>query len=847
MNIQPIGLSKNEVIEKRHQFGFNELPTDKSDGVFKIIWTILTEPMIGLLIIGAVIYLLLGDHGEALLMIFSVLVIISIELFQEKRSKKSLEALRNLANPKTKVIRDGVQLLIPSREVVPGDILVLIEGDRISADGKIISATNLQVDESLLTGESVPVSKRQYDATDKQNKPGGNNTPWVFSGSLIVKGHGFAKVTSIGINTEVGKIGQTLNSFETEKTQLQKETSVFIKKIAIFGISACILLIFVYGITKGDWLKAILAGITMAMGALPEEFPIVLTLFLIMGAWRLAQKNVLARRAATIETLGSTTVLCVDKTGTLTKNQMTIDQIFVDNKLYNLPALVINKSIEKIINYGTLACQINSFDPMEKAFFDCASKYKITNPQNHLNLVREYPLETKSLSVVHVWQKNKKYIVAAKGSPETILDLCHLNKSEKSKLEKQFKAMAEEGFRVLGVAKCENHTKKLPLDRHHFKFDFLGFIGLIDPIRERVSHSIKECHEAGIRVIIITGDYPATAQNIAQKIGIDTSNGVMTGSELEKINYDQLVQKINNINVFARVVPNQKFLIVKALKDNEQVVAMTGDGVNDAPALKSANIGIAMGKRGTDVAREASSIILLDDDFSTIVDGVRLGRRIYDNLRKSMSYLFAVHIPIIGLALIPILLGWPLMFLPAHVVFLEFIIDPTCTLAFESQGEDQDIMKRKPHPINEPIFTNKILLKSFLQGLGILLIGLYIYNYGLNHGNEDIARTMAFLTVVMGNILLILTNISWDRSIVYYLFKKLNLTLTIILVLAFSLLALIITLPTLRTLFAFQQLNTNNLMPIVLALSGLFIWLEILRLIYFRSKSKLDLLRNNFS
>lgn len=836
MNIQPNGLSKNEVIEKRREFGYNELPADKSGGVFKLIWTIVTEPMIGLLLIGAVIYLLLGDHAEALLMLFSVLVIISIELFQEKRSERSLEALRNLANPKAKVIRDGQQLLIPSREVVVGDILVITEGDRVSADGKIISATNLQVDESLLTGESVPVNKRQYNNSDQQDKPGGDNTPWIFSGSLVVKGHGFAEVTSTGITTEVGKIGQTLNSFETEKTSLQKETSIFIKRIAIFGVLACVLLILVYGFTKGDWLKAILAGITMAMGALPEEFPIVLTLFLIMGAWRLAQKNVLARRAATIETLGSTTVLCVDKTGTLTKNQMTIDQIFVEDKLYNLPIPVVNKSIEEIITYGTLACQINTYDPMEKAFFECADKYKIANPQDHLNLVREYPLEPKSLSVVHVWQQNKKYIIAAKGSPETIIDLCHLGKQEKSKLEKQFKAMAEEGFRVLGVAKCENHSKQLPLDRHDFKFKFLGFIGLVDPIRERVPHSVKECYEAGIRVIMITGDYSATAQNIAQKIGIDTSSGVMTGSELEKINYSELVQKISYINVFARVAPDQKFIIVKALKDNQQIVAMTGDGVNDAPALKSANIGIAMGKRGTDVAREASSIILLDDDFSTIVDGIKLGRRIHDNLRKSMSYLFAVHIPIIGLSLFPVLLGWPLMFLPAHVIFLEFIIDPTCTLAFESQSEDPGIMKRKPHPIGEPIFTSQVLLKSFLQGLGILVVGLYIYKTGINYNSEDTARTMAFLTIVASNILLILTNISWDRSIIYYLFKRLNLTLIVILVLAVTLLALIIVIPLLRDLFAFQLLNIYHFKLIIIALLGLFIWLEALRLIYFRSK-----------
>jgi len=834
-NNQPTGLTKNEVLIKRREFGLNELPRDKSGGIFKLIWTIVTEPMIGLLLIGCVIYLILGDRAEAILMMFSVMVVVIIELYQENRSEKSLEALRNLANPKARVIRDGKQTLISSNEIVPGDVLVLQEGDRISADAKVILATNLQIDESLLTGESVPVTKCQYEPNNKQNKPGGDDTPWVFSGSLVVKGHGFAEVTSIGAKTEVGKIGQTLNSFETEKTLLQKETSIFIKKIAIFGISACVLLILIYGLTRGNWLEAILAGITMAMGALPEEFPIVLTLFLIMGAWRLAQKNVLARRAATIETLGSTTVLCVDKTGTLTKNQMTISQVFINDKLFNLPIPVIDNDVKEIISVGTLACQANPFDPMEKAFFDCSDDLKMNNPQSHYQLIREYPLETKSLSVVHVWQKDDKYIIAAKGSPETIIDLCHLDKNEKTKLEKQFKAMAEEGYRILGVASGMSDAKKLPENRHDYKFKFLGFIGLIDPIRNRVAHSINECHEAGIRVIMITGDYPATAKNIAQKIGIDTSAGVMTGQELEKIDYSELVRKINNINVFARVVPEQKFIIVKALKDNGQIVAMTGDGVNDAPALKSANIGIAMGKRGTDVAREASSIVLLDDDFSTIVDGIRLGRRIYDNLRRSMSFLFAVHIPIIGLSLLPVVFGWPLFFLPAHVVFLELIIDPTCTLAFESQKEDQKIMKRKPHPINESIFTNKILIKSFFQGLGILIITAYIYKYGLNNTSESTARTMAFITIVFGNILLILTNISWERSIIYYLFKKINLTLFIILILAFSLLALIIFVPVLSNLFAFGILEISNIKIILYGILGIFIWLESLRLIHYRT------------
>jgi Ca2+-transporting ATPase len=794
------GLTSKEVRSRLSKFGYNELPNKEKRNFLKIFYGLLTEPMIFLLLATIAIYFLLGDKKEAGLLLLSVVGIISIELYQENKTEKSLEALRNLSSPISDVIRDGKRLVIPGRELVVGDIIILSEGSRVPADAKLISADNLRVDESLLTGESLAVEKHTRKIKDYRINS-------VFSGTLVVRGHGIAEVTHIGLETELGQIGTSLKSIETEKTLLQKEVNVVIKTVAILAISASVILTLIYWSTRGNLIQGFLAGLTLAIAILPEEFPIVLTLFLTLGAWRLAKSKVLARRAHTIETLGCASVLCVDKTGTLTENRMKI----------------MTELNHEIIKYGVLASQKKPFDPMEEAFIISGKQAyedleKIYGSQS---LIKEFALEEQSLSVVHIWGINNKITsVAAKGAPETIFDLCHLGKSEIIKLEKDVKELASRGLRVIAVAKGKNVTK-LPQNRHEIDFEFLGLVGLADPIRKEVSEAIKLCHEAGIRVIMITGDYPETAINIAKVIGLDHKT-VITGAEFEQLPEEKRKEIIRSVSVFSRVTPSNKLTIVNALKDIGEIVAMTGDGVNDAPALKSAHIGIAMGKRGTDVAREAASIVLLDDNFSSIVDGIRLGRRIYTNLQKAMSYIFSVHVPIALLSLLPVVFGWPLALVPAHIVFLEFIIDPSCTIIFENEKEERGAMQHPPRRITEPIFSKRMVLASILRGIIVAAIVILCFWYLLSLGwSAEKARGMTFLVLVVSNICLVL-GIAGKQALTD-IFHWENKAMFIILSATIASLVLTFTVPVLREILLFAPISwIEALLGILAGTSSLF-------------------------
>ncbi len=835
-----IGLSKKEVLVKQKKDGFNELQASKPKNVLAIIFGIIKEPMILLLIACGTIYLFLGDRQEAIMLIVSIFGVGGITFYQEKKTEKSLEALRNLSSPRAFVIRNGKRQRIPGKDVVTDDIIILSEGDRVPADAVVIESSNLSIDESLLTGESLAVSKIKCETENfSPKKPGGDNQYYVYAGSMIVKGYGIAKVISIGQDTEMGKIGKALQSVEIEKTLVQKEVSRFVKIFALVGLSLCIILVIVYGLTRGHWMQGFLAGITMAMGTMPEEFPITLTIFMTMGAWRLAQNKVLTRRNATIETLGSATVLCVDKTGTLTKNKMSIASIYTQDGHIDYNPKLTDKKIKDIIKYGVLASKKEPFDPMELAFVEAGRDLFEHEKYIHqdMELVKEYDLEKYSLSVTHVWDNSKdKFIVAAKGAPETILDLCHVPKKEKEILLEKVHHMAFQGYRVLGVAKGTYQSKqKLPENRHDFDFEFLGFVGLADPIRSEIPLAIKECYSAGIRVVMITGDYPSTAQNIANQIGLESFGGVLTGPELEELSPEALKVRMKNVNIFSRVVPEQKLLIVNAFKQMGEVVAMTGDGVNDAPALKSAHIGIAMGNRGTDVAREAAGIVLLDDNFSSIVKGVRLGRRIYNNLQKAMTYIFAVHFPLAGLSLIPVLLKWPLILLPVHIVFLELVIDPACTVAFESEPEEKNIMRRPPRRINEPIFSKKMLIISVLQGVIALFICLVAFKLCLDYGfSEQKARAFTFAVVIASNISLILTNLSWSQSILSKMKEKINLSLIIVIALTASFAIFAIYVDKATRLFKFEHLSFLQIMLAVLLGSFVALWFEFLKKLKFK-------------
>ncbi|MCK9440194.1 MAG: cation-translocating P-type ATPase [Methanothrix sp.] len=841
------GLSEGEAARLLKDVGYNELPSSKPRTVLATAWEVARQPMFLLLVAGGLVYLLLGDLQEALMLLGFVLVVMGITFYQERKTERALESLRDLSSPRALVIREGKDRRIAGRQVVPGDLIVLAEGDRVAADAVLLSCTNLSADESLLTGESVPVRKICCTSTEQlpvMARPGGDDLPFVFSGSLVVQGQGVAVVRATGINTEIGKIGKALQKVTSEETALQKETNLLVANLAILGLSLCLLVVIAYGMTRGDWLQGLLAGITMAMAVLPEEFPVVLTIFLALGAWRISQSNVLTRRVPTIETLGSATVLCVDKTGTLTMNRMKVKKIFACGEFFELDdgRDRLPDAIHEVIEYSILASQIDPFDPMEKAFRKLGEDYLARTEHIHSDwkLVKEYPLSKKLLAMSRVWRSpsRKEYVIAAKGAPEAIVELCHLDINGQTQLSRAVQIMAREGMRVLGVATASLQETDLPDGQHDFDFKLLGLIGMEDPVRPGVPQAIKECYSAGIRVVMITGDNPGTAQAIARQIGFP-SDQVITGPELEKLSDQELQNQVRNVCIFSRVMPEQKLRLVLALKANGEVVAMTGDGVNDAPALKAADIGIAMGKRGTDVAREAASLVLLDDDFSSIVKAVRLGRRIFDNIKKAMAYILAIHVPIAGLSLIPVLLEWPLIFFPIHVVFLELIIDPACSIAFEAEPEEADVMMRRPRDPNKPLFSRRTLGLSLLQGISVLIIVMAVFAVSLYRGQgESVARALAYTTLIIANLGLILANRSWSRTILETMNTP-NPALWWVVGGAGAFLALIVYVPFIRELFGFSNLHFIDIAICFIAGIASVLWFEGLKVINRRTDSSI--------
>jgi len=835
------GLSEQEAATRLAAEGYNELPSSGNRGFLAIALDVVREPMFLLLIAAGGLYLLLGDLEEALLLLLFVFVIMGITFYQERKTEHALDALRDLSSPRALVIRDGKERRIAGREVARGDVLVVSEGDRVPADAVLFSCINLSLDESLLTGESIPVNKCAAEGPETiMGRPGGDDLPFIFSGTLVVQGRGFARVISTGAATEMGRIGKALEQVETEVTLLQKETRRVVRDLAILGLSLCVLVAVLFGITRGDWLAGFLAGITLAMATLPEEFPVVLTVFLALGAWRISRSNVLTRRTPAIETLGAATTLCVDKTGTLTLNQMTVSKLFARGRFLDLrdaPGAQgkFPEEFHELVEYGILASQRDPFDPMEKAIRLLGEHELARTEHLHDNwsLVHAYPLSERLLALSHVWQSRAgdEYKIAAKGAPEAIADLCHFDQAQLRELDQQIGQMAEEGLRVLGVARSTFSATELPDEQHDFEFEFMGLLGMSDPLRPMVPAAIKECYSAGIRVIMITGDYPGTARNIARQIGLQNDELAITGPELDAMSDRELAERVRETHIFARVVPEQKLRLVQALKANGEIVAMTGDGVNDSPALKAANIGIAMGGRGTDVAREASALVLLDDDFSSIVSAVRLGRRIYDNIRKAMAYILAIHVPIVGLSLIPVLMNWTLVLFPVHIVFLELIIDPACSVVFEAEPEEADVMNRPPRNAAQRLFNKRTLSLSILQGVSVLAIVLALLAFSNYRGyGEGTVRAMSYVTLIFANLGLIMTNRSWTRTL-WSTLRTPNRALWVLLASVAAFLALVLYVPLLKNLFLFERLRPSQLLVCFLAGFISIAWFEALKIV----------------
>ena len=837
------GLTAREAAERLRAEGPNALPELERRTALRIVVEVVREPMFALLLGAGVLYLLLGSRGEALVLFAFACFSVAIAIVQEGRSERVLEALRDLTSPRALVIRDGEQIRIPGRAVVRGDLLVLAEGDRVPADAMLISGDDVQADESLLTGESVPVRKRASLAPPSADVvPAGDDLSLVFSGTLIVTGGGFAVVTATGPHSEIGKIGHAVTRIEPEPPRLQTQTRGFVTRFAIVGLSLSAFAALLYGAVRGAWLQGLLGGIALGMSMLPEEFPLVLTVFMVMGAWRLSRSQVLTRRPAAIETLGAATVLCTDKTGTLTRNLMSVEWLERDAQCAagvspSAGSRVLDPGLRDLLETAVLASRPEAVDPMDRALVRLFAAAEGQMPG--AELVRGYPWLPELPALVQVWRGvDGALLAAAKGAPEAIATLCRMDGAALQTMRGRVEDLAHRGMRVLAVARARLAAAAPPERALDLPLELTGLIGFADPLRKGVPEAVRECRSAGIRVVMITGDHPQTARAIARQAGIEHES-VMTGKDLERLDEHSLRKRAAGVSVFARITPQQKLRIVDALKALGEVVAMTGDGVNDAPALRSAHIGIAMGQRGTDVAREASSLVLLDDDFNSIVRAVRLGRRIYDNLVKAVGYILAIHVPIAGLALLPIAMDRPLVLTPMLIAILELIIDPLCSVVLEAERDERDVMTRPPRDPESALLSRSLLVSGFLQGALALLAVCGVFLYATLHGlSAQVVRSMGFVTLVCANYALIVANRSFSASPLAG-FLRPNPSLWISVVAAAGALIAIFSIPRVHVFLGLGPLQPHQFLLCAAAAAVLLGALEGVKLVSFRSAGTL--------
>lgn len=795
------GLTVQEAARRLSVDGPNELPRERPRSLVASAWAVVREPMILLLLGAAAISFLLADPWEAVVLLLSVLLVACISLYQQRKTENALAALRQLSAPRALVLRDGNPIRIAGREVVRGDLMLLTEGDRVPADGVVVTSAHLVVDESSLTGESLPVKKAPGSGRDgSMGEPGGEGTPWVFSGTLVVGGRAEAVAIRTGAQTEFGRIGHALADQAQPRTSLQREFDRLVRVFAAAALTAAALVVVVYGMTRGDWLEGALAGITAALAVIPEEIPVVFSVFLALGAWRLSRYRILARRPPVIESLGSVTVLCVDKTGTLTRNDMTVSEVILSGARFPATSLS-SEAARLLVRAAALACPEQPVDPMDRAFIRLADAEVPGWSSGSGTRVREYALAPDQLSVGHVWRRDDgTAYVAIKGAPEAVMHLASLGSADRDRVTALVDAASADGLRILAVGGATVDIDALPDSQSQLRVDLLGLVGLQDPVREGVPDAVAECSRAGVRTVMITGDYPGTALATARAAGIPDGHGCLTGRDVEALDPVELARAARTVSVFARMVPERKLALVRALQADGEVVGMTGDGVNDAPALRASDVGIAMGGRGTDVAREAADLVVVDDDYASIVQGIRQGRGIFANLRKALTYIISVHVPIYGIALVPVFVAdWPLVLLPVEVVLLQLIIDPACTIVFESEPISPTVMAEPPRAIDAPLFGWRDFAIAILQGLVLLAVVLAVYLGSMASGVGDgSVRSMTFVTLVMGNIALLLANRSRHVSAMRGLITRRSPALITIIGLAVGLLILLIGVPPVR-------------------------------------------------
>ena len=820
-NIPPhlTGLSSEEVLTSQKKNGFNKINADQKGSWITLLLDILKEPMLLLLIAVAIIYLIVGDYGEAIFMFGAIVAVSGISFYQDNRSKKALEALEKLNEPLSTVIRNSKVMQIPTHEIAVGDLCIIEEGKMINADGKIVHSNDFSVNEASLTGETFSVFKSQE--TEDRN---------VYSGTLVVSGLAVFEVEKIGDATKLGKIGKSIQEIQEERSPLQIQITNFVKWMAVIGI-VVFLMVWGYSFWKsGDWIESLLAGLTLAMSILPEEIPVAFTTFMALGAWKLMKEGIVIKRSSVVETLGSTTVICTDKTGTITENSMQLKALFdyKTNQLYEEEQLT-NNSLSELIQFAMWSSEPVPFDPMEKTLHKVYEETQKEDKRQNFRMIHEYPLEGKPPMMTHLFEnENNERIIAAKGAPEAILAVSNLSENEKDKLRQRIKDLGEQGYRLLGVAKANFKGNNFPKKQQDFNFEFLGFTVFYDPPKQGIQEVFQHIYDAGIKVKVITGDNEDTTNAIALQAGIKNNTPTVNGAEIVHHSEAELIELSRKTTLFTRMFLEAKLKMVNAFKKDEEVVAMLGDGVNDAPALKAAHIGVAMGNKGTEIAKAAASLVIINDDLDKLVVGIAAGRRIYTNIKKAIQYIISIHIPIILTVSLPLFLGWvfPHIFTPVHVIFLELIMGPTCSIVYENEPMEKGTMTQKPRKMTETFLNWKELSISIVQGLMITAGVLFAYQLTVRNGGDELTtRAMVFTTLIFANILLSLANRSFTYSI-FETTKNKNKLFPIVIGATLVLLFAILYIPPFARFFHLNSLNINDLGIAFLIASVSVLWFE---------------------
>jgi Ca2+-transporting ATPase len=814
------GLNNDEVLTSQKQYGYNSINTNHKNSWFELLLDILKEPMLLLLIAVTIIYVVVGNYSEALFMFGAIIAVSGISFYQDNRSKKALEAIEKLNEPLSTVIRNSKVMQIPTHEIAVGDLCIIEEGKMVNADGKIVHSNDFSVNEASLTGESFSVFKNPETDDNK-----------VYSGTLVVSGLAVFEVENIGAKTKLGKIGQSIQNIKEEISPLQLQITKFVKWMAVIGI-AVFLMVWAYSFWQSrDIVQSLLAGLTLAMSILPEEIPVAFTTFMALGSWKLMKQGVIIKRSSIVETLGSTTVICTDKTGTITENSMKLKALFDFKTKQVFDDTSFNKSeLSQLIQFAMWSSEPVPFDPMEKTLHKVYAETQTSDLRKGFQMVHEYPLEGKPPMMTHIFENNLgERIIAAKGAPEAILEVAQLSEDEKENLRQHIRDFGKQGYRVLGVAKCDFEGNDFPGKQQDFKFDFLGFTVFYDPPKQNIQQVFKKIYDAGIKVKIITGDNADTTNAIAQQAGIRNNVPAVTGAEITHHSEAELMTLSNETTLFTRMFPEAKLAVVNALKQSGEVVAMLGDGVNDAPALKAAHIGVAMGNKGTEIAKAAAALVITNDDLDKLIVGIEAGRRIYTNIKKAIQYIISIHIPIILTVSLPLFLGWiyPNIFTPVHVIFLELIMGPTCSIVYENEPIEKNAMQQKPRKMTETFLNWRELSISIIQGLMITVGVLFAYQLAVQNGaSEETTRAIVFTTLIFANVFLSLTNRSFTYSF-FESFKNKNTLFPLIIGSTLILLFAILYIPVFSNFFHVSSLNLKDLGIAILIAMVSVLWFEV--------------------